>query len=69
VTYPTRDLGLLRSQDAVAARGKATRKAAKGKGTGNGKGNGRKVWKSIPPSQLLEEFSVDSPIDSAWNYI
>jgi hypothetical protein len=46
------------SQDAAAAKEKVARKAGKGKGKGKGKGNGRKVRKSIPTSQLLEEFSV-----------
>jgi hypothetical protein len=40
------------SQDAAAARLKADRK-------GKGKGKGRKARKSLPTSQLLEEFSID----------
>ena len=63
-TRPTRDLASQMSQEAAAAKEKAARKTNKGKGKeraeakGSGKGRRRKLRKSIPTSQLLDEFSV-----------
>jgi hypothetical protein len=65
-TRPTRDLASQMSQEAAAAKEKAACKTNKGKGKGkeraeakgSGKGRRRKLRKSIPTSQLLDEFSV-----------
>jgi hypothetical protein len=50
VTRPTRDKASQLSQEAALARAKAEQK--------KGKGKQRKTRKSIPTSQLLEEFSI-----------
>jgi hypothetical protein len=51
VKRPTQDKASQLSQEAAAA--------ARAKAKGKGKGKGRKMRKSIPTSQLLEEFSID----------
>jgi hypothetical protein len=60
-TRPTRDLAQL-SREAAEARANKDKERAEANGNGNAKGKGkgrrRKLRKSIPTSQLLDEFGA-----------